>query len=196
MRRILLVLSLAGLTVLASAGDVFAQRRGIGGFFPSNGGGFFPSNGGGFFPSNGGYYPSNGYYGDSGYSPYYQSYRYSNAPNYYYSEPTQIRPSYYSAPVTASQSVNVTVIVPRDAKVWFENRETAQQGTQRSFQSPPLESGHSYTYTVKASWTENGQAVTRERRVNVQAGQSVTVNFRENSAETLPTPVPNSIPRD
>ena len=62
MRNTLLILSLAGLTVLASASDAFAQRRGYGG-------------GRGYAPSisvnvgRGGYYSGYGYYGGRGYSP-------------------------------------------------------------------------------------------------------------------------------
>ena len=108
--------------------------------------------------------------------------------------------SYYPAPATAQQSVRVTVLVPAaDAQVWFENGATAQQGMERVFESPPLEPNQNFTYTIKARWTENGQTVNRERRVNVQAGQSVTVNFREKTGENVPPPLPrlpNAIPRE
>ena len=98
------------------------------------------------------------------------------------------------------QSVSVTVLVPAaDAQVWFDNRATTQQGMERVFESPPLEPNQNFTYTIKARWTENGQAVNRERRVNVQAGQSVTVNLREKTGENVPPPLPrlpDAIPRE
>jgi uncharacterized protein (TIGR03000 family) len=99
-------------------------------------------------------------------------------------------------PATEPQSVNVKVIVPADAQVWFENRATTQQGMERLFQSPPLEPNQDFTYTIKARWMENGQAVTRERQVHVQAGQSVTVDFRANPVENVPPPLPDAIPRE
>lgn len=198
MRKMFLILSLAGLTVLASATDAFAQRRWYGG------GGWGNSPGISVSVGRGGYYSPYGYYGGRGYSAFYQGLAYSYAPNYYYATPsyyyaepayvaptTQFRESYYPAPVVTRQSANVTVLVPAaDAQVWFENSATSLQGMERLFHSPPLESGHNYTYTIKARWIENGQVVIRERRAIVEAGQNITVNFRENTREELPPPLP------
>jgi uncharacterized protein (TIGR03000 family) len=200
MRRALLVLSLVGLTVLASAGAANAQPRGYGvGWGNSMGWGS-----GGYYPQAG-YYGS--YYGGGGFSPYnqvygygYSPYYYNTGPNYmvnpasYYSQqavmtPTRVVQSFYSDPARAQQSVAVTVVVPSaTAQVWFENTLTTQQGTERLFQSPALEPGQNYTYTIKARWTANGKAVERDRQVNVQAGQRITVNFRDNPSETVPAP--------
>jgi uncharacterized protein (TIGR03000 family) len=198
MRKTLLILSLAGLTVLAAASDAFAQRRGY-----SGGRGYAPSIS--VNVGRGAYYSPYGYYGGRAYSPYYQGYGYSYAPSYYYAEPTyvvpatQIRQAYYPAPVAAQQSARMIVLVPAaGAQVWFDGNATSQQGLERVFESPSLEPGHNFSYTVKARWLENGQAVTRERRVNVQAGQSVTVNFREMTGEGVAPPLPklpNAIPR-
>jgi uncharacterized protein (TIGR03000 family) len=215
MRKMLLVLSLAGLAVLASASDAFAQRRWSGG-----GWGYTP--GFSFGVGRGGYYSPYGYYGGRGYSPSYQGYGYSYGPSsyyatpsYYYATPTysvmpatsysepaslvptmQIRQAYYTAPATAQQSASLTVLVPAsDAKVWFENRATTQQGMERMFESPPLEPNQNFTYTIKVLWIDKGQAVNQERRVNVQAGQSITVNFRENTRENVPPPLPDAIRR-
>lgn len=225
MGKMLLVLSLAGLTVLASASDAFAQRRGYGG-------GWGNTSSFSFGVGRGNYYSPYSYYGGQGYSPYYQGYGYNSyapsyynarssyyystpsyyaTPSYYYATPstyyseqafpaltTQLRSSNYTAPATAQQSVRFTVLMPTaDAQVWFENRATTQQGMERSFQSPPLEPNQTFTYSIKARWTENGQAVNRERRVNVQAGQSITVNFRENTGENVPSPrLPDAKPRE
>jgi uncharacterized protein (TIGR03000 family) len=194
MRKTLLILSLAGLTVLAGASDAFAQRRGYGG-----GRGYY--GGRGYGPSisiglGGGYYSGYGY-GGLGYSPFYPGYgnAYQYAPSYYV-EP-QVRQSYYPAPAAVQQHANLTVLVPTaDAKVWFDGNATSQQGTERLFHSPDLEPSHNFTYTIKARWMENGKAVTRERQINVQAGQSTTINFRANTGENVPPPLPNAIPRD
>jgi uncharacterized protein (TIGR03000 family) len=207
MRNTLLILSLAGLTVLASASDAFAQRR-------IYGGGWGYSPGISIGVGRGGYYAPYSYYGGLGYSPYYLGSGYGYSPSYYYTTPSygvipmtyaqpapmQIRQSYYPVPTTVLQSVSVTVLVPAaDAQVWFENRATSQQGTERLFESPLLEPNHNFTYTIKARWLENGKAVDGERRVSVQAGQSVTVNFRESSGESVPPPLPslpNPLPRE
>jgi uncharacterized protein (TIGR03000 family) len=204
MRRNLLVLSTVCLTVLASSSDAFAQRRSSGGggrggntrSYSSNAGrgnyGSSYGNGYGGGRGYGGY--GGGYYGGLGLglglgiAPSY----YYGAPSYYsdqaYLEPTMpIRQSFYPAPAVAQQSANVTVLVPNaDAQVWFDNAATTQRGTDRLFNSPPLEPGNSFTYTIKAHWMANGQPVDQMRRINVQAGQTITVDFRSNNSEMLP----------
>jgi uncharacterized protein (TIGR03000 family) len=225
MRRNLLVLSLAGLTLLASTSDTFAQRRsggggrgastsagratvnrGNGGNYAGRGygGGYYAGRGygGGYYGGGygGGYYGGGilglgllggGYYGGYGYSPYYQGY--SDAPAYY-SDPLiaaqapQVRQSSYP-PV--QDFANVTVLVPTaDAQVWFQNAATTQQGTQRLFNSPSLTPNEKFTYTIKARWMENGKVINQERMVNVQSGQNVRVDFRQNGSENLALPMP------
>jgi uncharacterized protein (TIGR03000 family) len=63
-----------------------------------------------------------------------------------------------------------------------------QAGTVRLFHSPPLEPGKYFTYKIKARWMENGQAVERERQVTFQAGQTVTIDFRDAPKEIGPAP--------
>jgi uncharacterized protein (TIGR03000 family) len=194
MRKMLLVLSLAGLTVLASSSDAFAQF----GVFGLRSRPLVSIDLG-----DGGYYSPFGYYGGPGYGPYYRGYGYGYAPSYYdgtpaylnYPQPaplvprTQIRQSYY--PAAVQDFVNVTVLLPAaDAQVWFENKLTTQRGMERLYESPPLAPNHSHTYTIKARWMESGKAVDQERRVNVRAGQNITVNFREKAREDVPAPMP------
>jgi uncharacterized protein (TIGR03000 family) len=64
-----------------------------------------------------------------------------------------------------------------NAQVWFDAAPTQQQGTDRVYSSPSLDAGN-YKYTVKAQFMENGRKVDRERSINVQQGQAVTVDFR------------------
>lgn len=147
------------------------------------------------YGSDFGYYGGLGYglpLGGYGYSPSY----YNTTPSYY-SEPsmvlptTQIRDSYYPATQAPQTFANLKVLVPSaDTKVWFENQPTKQTGMDRVFESPSLDANHNYTYTIKAQWMANGKKVDRERVVNVQAGQNLTVNFRETAGETVPSPMP------
>jgi uncharacterized protein (TIGR03000 family) len=70
------------------------------------------------------------------------------------------------------------VVVPAgDAEVWLNGQRTAQTGTDRRFQSPPITPGKDYSYEVKARWLENGQAVERTETIVVQAGKAVSVNL-------------------
>jgi uncharacterized protein (TIGR03000 family) len=209
MRKILMVLSLAGLMVMASAGDAFAQRgggggRGSGASFSGRAGGVGAGRGAYSSPRYGNsYYGRAGYYQGYGYgSGYYQPFlgagilgagiianSYYNSMPYYgvapgiysYPAPLNSQQSFYSGPANQQQPATMTVIVPTaDAQVWFENTATTQQGMERSFESPPLEPNHNFNYTIKVRWLDNGQTITQERRVNVQAGQNSTINFRGN----------------
>jgi uncharacterized protein (TIGR03000 family) len=71
----------------------------------------------------------------------------------------------------------LTIEVPADAVVWLEDKPTQQTGVQRQFVSPQLEAGATYTYTVKARWTEGGKEVEQVQYVPVQAGNIRVVVF-------------------
>jgi uncharacterized protein (TIGR03000 family) len=82
-----------------------------------------------------------------------------------------------SAAAPADTLAHVTVKVPADARVWFENTPTTSTGPVRQFDSPPLAPGQRYTYEVRATWSENGQEVTQTQRVGITAGARVEVDF-------------------
>ena len=208
MQKNMLILSLAGLAGLFGATKVSAQFRAE----------FGGRNGSNIGRGAGGYYSPNNYYGGQRYGSNYRNFgqgygnAYQYAPGYYstpgaYADPgtnyyaqPQTTQSYYPAPTVATQLANITVLVPEgNAQVWFDNSPTNQQGMERLFHSPPLAPNQTFAYTIKARWTENGQAVSQERRVNVQTGQNVTVNFRERVRENvspttprLPVPFPRN----
>lgn len=96
--------------------------------------------------------------------------------------------SYYRVPTpdAPAGSVLLNVQVPANAKVWIDGAPTTSTGTSRSFVSPVLEAGK-FTYTVKAQWTENGQQVTRTRRIPVQANQAVDINLLQPTQEEMKT---------
>jgi uncharacterized protein (TIGR03000 family) len=179
MRKAILIIVLSAMTVAATANDVFAQRWGNYRGWGSRGVGY-----GNYY---GNYYYGNNYYGRNYYGGYYTpSYYgipYTYGRQYYYANPivsipvtTEVR-SYYE-PLTAPQTAMVVVLVPQpDALVWFNGAATMQQGMERTFSTPPLDPSVSNTYTVRARWMENGQSVERDRVINVQPGQSVTVRF-------------------
>jgi len=207
MRKTLLGFALVAVTLLASASEVFAQRGsfggGRGGVSFSIGSGYYGSGyygspyyyGGSGYYGGRGYYSSPYYYGSGYYSPgyysYSPSYNYGTMPSYSYSGPViqtapiETRQSAYSDPNAAT----ITVLVPTaDAQVWFDDNPTAQRGMQRMFHTPSLQQGG--TYMIKARWTENGRTIDQQRQVQVQPGQSATVDFRRNPAENVPLPRP------
>ncbi len=121
---------------------------------------------------SGAYYNTFPPYADSG-EFYYGSPGFSNdmtAPSYAYGARSQ---------AAADNEARLRVIVPADAKVWFDGHETKQTGSVRFFESPALTPGHEYSYDVKAQWRDqNGKEVTRTRHVDVRPNERTTVDFR------------------
>jgi len=72
----------------------------------------------------------------------------------------------------------LSVKVPQPAtEVFVDGKKTQQTGTDRIFESPPLEAGQNYRYTVTARWVERGQVVEVSRDVTGTAGEMVRVDF-------------------
>jgi uncharacterized protein (TIGR03000 family) len=75
---------------------------------------------------------------------------------------------------------NIRVTLPDGAaSVWFEGNSTKTTGTDRVYQSPPITSGTTYSYRVKAAWTEGGRQIVQERTVAVGAGQTAVLDFTQ-----------------
>jgi uncharacterized protein (TIGR03000 family) len=130
-------------------------------------------------------YPNDGYYGSSTYPDYgYDGSSYG--PSY---DTFSFNTDYDSSPInqdggyaTATISDNIahmTVRVPPDAQVWFENQTTNQKGAVRNFVSPALAPGNDYTYDVRALWQQGGRNVDQKRQVAVHAGSHITVDFTQ-----------------
>jgi uncharacterized protein (TIGR03000 family) len=81
-----------------------------------------------------------------------------------------------TAPAEPDSVAHVTVKVPADAQLWFDDTLTTTTGTVRQFDTPPLAAGK-YTYDVRARWVENGHAVTQTQHVGVTPGARVEVDF-------------------
>jgi uncharacterized protein (TIGR03000 family) len=78
----------------------------------------------------------------------------------------------------------ITIHVPLNATVWFEGIKTTQTGKVRQYQSPSLEPGYDYQYSIRASWIENGQEVNETRQLNVAAGRVIAVDL-SSSAQAI-----------
>jgi uncharacterized protein (TIGR03000 family) len=93
-----------------------------------------------------------------------------------------------ASPQQPRDTALVNVRVPtRDAQVWIEGKKTQQQGTWREFVSPPLDPSKSYTYDVRARWTENGREVERTETVPVHANDVATVDFTSGDHSRIDT---------
>jgi uncharacterized protein (TIGR03000 family) len=139
----------------------------------------------------GGYYPGLYGYGDypSYDDVYYPSYNYgaySSQPAYVQdyintdnvSAPPVVYGSFSTAaPALSDNTARLTVLVPADGRLWFENKPTTETGTRREFVSPPLTPGRSYLYTIRLQFKRNGNEVEETKAVEVRAGSNVTIDF-------------------
>jgi len=193
------VLSLLALALAANPAQ--AQRGGVS--FGAGGGRYGVMAGTtpyvpGYYRS--GLYGSYGAYGSLG--RYYDSspYRWYNDPYYYYSTRQFYAPQYGSTYVPPSYAVpryaaypplmapgaeaattsvaRIQVVLPDAAgQVRIDGRQTSSTGTTRYFDSPPLEPGKLFSYTVSATFQRDGKEVTEERKVPVAAGGTQVVDF-------------------
>jgi uncharacterized protein (TIGR03000 family) len=81
--------------------------------------------------------------------------------------------------VRSEEPARLTVFVPADAKITIDGEKTSSMGQVRRYVSPPLVVGKGYTYTVKATWKDNGKEVIREREARVRAGQETVLDLRK-----------------
>jgi uncharacterized protein (TIGR03000 family) len=117
------------------------------------------------------------YYGGGVYLPSYP-YAAETSDSYYYG-------AYSQSPPARDNAARIRLVVPADAKVWFDSKATVQSGSERNFESPRLAPGREYSYDVKAQWRDaNGKDVTRTRQVGVSANSNVTVDFTRPASDS------------
>jgi uncharacterized protein (TIGR03000 family) len=77
--------------------------------------------------------------------------------------------------------VILRVLLPQaNATLSIEDKPTRQTGIVRVFESPALEPGKTFTYTLKTTWEPNNYTtITRTRTVEVRSGQTVEVDLRQ-----------------
>ncbi len=125
-----------------------------------------------------------GIYSGSNYSPSRSG---GNGPGYYYgsySTPPayyNTAPSYYYTPaaVETPNFASIDIRVPASAEIWFDGEKTSQTGNQRTFVSPQLAPDRTFTYEIRARWTEGDKVVDLKRPVKVQAGRISKVDFND-----------------
>jgi uncharacterized protein (TIGR03000 family) len=139
-----------------------------------------------YYGSYGSYYPDYAMPGldDGGYTGSYSG---DAIPPYADGSSSAVLPAagYEELDSTAGTQSNaralVTVSLPEDAKLWFNNTLTATTGSVREFQSPPLPPGGRYKYQVRASWQEHGHLVTRAQDIEVTPHAHININFQSSN---------------
>jgi uncharacterized protein (TIGR03000 family) len=73
----------------------------------------------------------------------------------------------------------IRVLVPdANAEVLLEGKGTDVLGRDRLFSSPKLDPGSKYSYTVTATWVDQGHVVHQTREVPLTPGQTSIADFR------------------
>ncbi len=130
----------------------------------------------------GSYQSSNGFTGCYGTSMRGNVSSYSTS-SYYQGAPNQNRLTVVQATRTTtdgklSRTVKLDVVVPDPAGlILIEGATTASTGTQRSFESPIIEPGKPFQYTI--TYQSKDGANRETRTILVQAGERVVVNFTQ-----------------
>jgi uncharacterized protein (TIGR03000 family) len=71
----------------------------------------------------------------------------------------------------------VVVKLPASARLWVDQVACPLEGTERSFDTPALEPGQRYVYTLRVELERDGRRAEETRRVPLVAGQRVEVDF-------------------
>jgi uncharacterized protein (TIGR03000 family) len=84
-----------------------------------------------------------------------------------------------SAPKAPAKSTTakVTINLPANAKLWVDQVECPLTSNVRVFNTPALQPGQTYYYTLRIEVDRDGNQFSDSQRVVVSAGQQVTVNF-------------------
>ncbi len=90
-----------------------------------------------------------------------------------------LRPNYRPADLTRAgvREAVLGLSVPRDARVYINEKLTATPGTLREYVSRRLKSGKSYTYRVKVVVERDGSRLVRSKLVRIKTGTSLLVKF-------------------
>jgi uncharacterized protein (TIGR03000 family) len=173
---------------------------GYGGFFPpcscyypitySPNGAGVPVNGGGAGPTTDGNNPlpmPKAVNARPRYVDYYARNTTPAAPSAVASGISQARyVDYYArkAAPSADNKARLHVRLPANAELWLNGQRMRRTGPERDFVTPPLKEGETYTYQVKARWTQDGQPLEETIEVKVRANKAATVRLGTSTLAT------------
>ncbi|HEV3258042.1 MAG TPA: TIGR03000 domain-containing protein [Gemmataceae bacterium] len=91
--------------------------------------------------------------------------------------------------MTDPNTATLTVRLPLDAELWFDETKMSTAGAQREFITPPLTPGKTYSYMVRARWTQNGRVLDQAHQVSFHVGQAILVDFLAPAAPSSKPPL-------
>jgi len=91
-----------------------------------------------------------------------------------------VGPVVQNAAPAQGASLHLSVKVPQPAaEVFVDGVKTTQTGTDRIYESPPLEAGKEYAYEIVARWVEGGATVERKKTVTGKPGEVIRVDLTQ-----------------
>jgi uncharacterized protein (TIGR03000 family) len=84
-----------------------------------------------------------------------------------------------AAEQTTNNVAQITVNVPQDARVYVDGTLVPDAAAMKTFATPELKAGKSYFYDLKAEVVREGKKTSETRRIFVEAGQKVNVEFKK-----------------
>jgi uncharacterized protein (TIGR03000 family) len=78
----------------------------------------------------------------------------------------------------------ITVRLPADARLYVDNVLCPLTSETRTFDTPRLEAGRAYYYNLRTETERSGRTQVDTRRVLVEAGRDVTVEFKDRVVAT------------
>jgi uncharacterized protein (TIGR03000 family) len=159
-------------------GRGYGGRRGCSGCY----GGCYGCYGGGRGGCSGGSYGCYGGYGCGSYAygtsnPTARTYSYGSAPVTYDTARAPAATTDRPARLIVHLPARLIVHLPADARLTVNNTPSTQTSSRRIFNSPPLEPGWRYSYTLKAEVLRDGQRLTTTQQVTVQPGRETDVRL-------------------
>jgi uncharacterized protein (TIGR03000 family) len=135
-------------------------------------------------------FPMWGMFGGYSYFPFDSEYYYYSQPNIFinynypypfpYAQP-YLPPRFFTvlppAPNPHPNSALLTLTVPAGAEVFVGGKKTDMSGTTRTFESPDLKPGETYTFDVRVTWKENSKNVEEKRTIDMKAGEHQSLQY-------------------
>jgi uncharacterized protein (TIGR03000 family) len=90
----------------------------------------------------------------------------------------------------ATGTAAVTVQVPVGATLFINGQPTSQMTSTRKFVTPALLVGKRYRYNLEATYTWNGEELTKKYSIEVTAGGTITVDLTKGETVVKPPPPP------
>jgi uncharacterized protein (TIGR03000 family) len=86
-------------------------------------------------------------------------------------------PAVPAQPVIPANAATIEVTLPSDATLTVDGAATTSTSSVRTFVSPSLTPGKTFSYTMQAKYQYNGQPVTVSKKVIVEAGKTSRINL-------------------